>query len=179
MLLERGRILELGDPHSVARAYNEINFGRLPEGDVDPHRAAEIRAAWFETADGTRVVEVARSEPLTLCMEVRFHEEIAQPRFHFHLRNDLHHTVFATSTDLHELDTGAYVPGDTVVVRARTDNWLVPGRYFLSPTLARFGAGAFEALDVRMNLSTVTVEGKRDFDGMVDIPHTIDIERLP
>jgi hypothetical protein len=30
-----------------------------------------------------------------------------------------------------------------------------------------------------MNLSTVTVEGKRDFDGMVDIPHTIDIERLP
>jgi ABC-type polysaccharide/polyol phosphate transport system ATPase subunit len=179
MLLERGRILELGDPHSVARAYNEINFGRLPEGDVDPHRAAEIRAAWFETADGTRVVEVAPAEPLTLCMEVRFHEEIAQPRFHFHLRNDLHHTVFATSTDLHDTDTGSYVPGDTVVVRARTDNWLVPGRYFLSPTLARFGAGAFEALDVRMNLSTVTVEGKRDFDGMVDIPHTIDIERLP
>jgi len=56
---------------------------------------------------------------------------------------------------------------------------LVPGRYFLSPTLARFGAGAFEALDVRMNLSTVTVEGARDFDGMVDIPHTIDIERRP
>jgi ABC-2 type transport system ATP-binding protein len=180
MLLERGRILELGDPHSVARAYNEINFGRLrDDGNVDPTRAAEIRAAWFESADGTRVVEVAPSEPLTLCMEVRFHQPIERPRFHFHLRNDMHHTVFATSTDLHDIDTGTYGPGDTAVVRARTDNWLVPGRYFLSPTLARFGAGAFEALDVRMNLSTVTVEGERDFDGMVDIPHTIDIERRP
>ena len=37
MLLERGRILELGDPHAVARAYNEINFGRLPDGAMlDP-----------------------------------------------------------------------------------------------------------------------------------------------
>jgi hypothetical protein len=30
-----------------------------------------------------------------------------------------------------------------------------------------------------MNLSFVTVEGKRDFDGMVDIPHSIEIERRP
>jgi len=180
MLLERGRIMELGDPHSVARAYNEINFGRLrDDGEVDPNRGAEIRAAWFEAADGTRVVEAAPSAPLTLCMEVRFHEEIERPRFHFHLRNDMHHTVFATSTDLHDIDTGAYGPGDTVVVRARTDNWLVPGRYFLSPTLARLDAGPFEALDVRMNLSTVTITGERPFDGMVDIPHTIELERLP
>jgi hypothetical protein len=178
MLLERGRMLELGDPHSVARAYNEINFGRLPDGDVDPHRAAEIRAAWFETADGTRVTDVAPGEPLSLCMEVVFHEDIDQPRFHFHLRNDLHHTIFATSTDLHPMETGTYRQDERIVVRARMENWLVPGRYFLSPTLARLGAGAFEALDVRMNLNAVTVEGKREFDGMVDIPHSIDIERV-
>jgi ABC-type polysaccharide/polyol phosphate transport system ATPase subunit len=177
MLLERGRIMELGDPHVVARAYNEINFGRLADGTVDPNRAAEIRAAWFETADGTRVGEVAPSEPVTLCMEVMFNEPIERPRFHFHLRNEQHHTVFATSTDLHDPDTGSYDGGESVVVRARLENWLIPGRYFLSPTLARDGAGAFEALDVRMNLSTMTVAGDRDFDGMVDIPHTIDIER--
>jgi ABC-type polysaccharide/polyol phosphate transport system ATPase subunit len=178
MLLERGRILELGDPHLVARAYNEINFGRLPGGDVDPHRAAEIRAAWFEAADGTRITDVAPSEPLTLCMEVVFHEPIERPRFHFHLRNDQHHTIFATSTDLHDMHTGSYGAGETVVVRAHMHNWLVPGQYFLSPTLARFGAEPFQALDVRMNVNAVTVEGRRDFDGMVDIPHTIEIERI-
>jgi ABC-type polysaccharide/polyol phosphate transport system ATPase subunit len=178
MLMERGRILELGDPHSVARAYNEINFGRLPGGTVDADRAAEIRAAWFESG-GERVTDIGPDEPLTLCMEVVFHDAIAQPRFHFHLRNESHHTVFATSTDLHPMDTGTHRRGDAVVVRARLENWLVPGRYFLSPTLARLGAGPGEALDVRMNLSALNVAGDRDFDGMVDIPHTIEIERLP
>jgi hypothetical protein len=59
------------------------------------------------------------------------------------------------------------------------ENWLVPGRYFLSPTLARLGAGPGVALDVRMNLNSITVEGRRDFDGLVDMPHTIEIERQP
>jgi ABC-type polysaccharide/polyol phosphate transport system ATPase subunit len=177
MLLERGRIAELGDPQTVARAYNEINFGRLPGGVVDPSRLAEIRAAWFETADGTRVREVDRGEPLSLCTEVAFHEDISQPRFHFHLRNESHHTIFATSTELHPIDTGAYRPGDTAIVRVRMENWLAPGRYFLSPTLARLGAGPGEALDVRMNMNDVTVKGERRFDGVVDFPHSIEIER--
>jgi hypothetical protein len=30
-----------------------------------------------------------------------------------------------------------------------------------------------------MNLNAVTVQGRREFDGMVDIPHRIEIERLP
>ena len=178
MLLERGRIADIGDPRAVARAYNEINFGRLPHGTIDPSRAAEIRAAWFETADGTRVTDIVRGEPLALCVEVAFHSEIAQPRFHFHLRNESHHTIFATSTELHPIDTGTFRAGDSVIVRARMENWLAPGRYFLSPTLAALGAGPGEALDVRMNLNEITVQGERHFDSAVDFPHTIDIERL-
>jgi len=178
MLLERGKIVDIGDPHKVARAYNEINFGRLPHSTVEQGRAAEISAAWFESRGG-RVTDVDPDDPLTLCMEVVFHEAIDRPRFHFHLRNETHHTVFATSTDLHSIDTGSYRAGETVVVRARLENWLAPGRYFLSPTLARFGAGPGEALDVRMNLSALAVAGERVFDGMVDIPHSIEIERQP
>ena len=111
--------------------------GACPRGMWIRTGAAEIRAAWFETADGARVVEVAPSEPLRCAWRSCFHEEIdAAARSTSTCATTSHHTVFATSTDLHELDTGAYVPGDTVVVRARMDNWLVPGRYFLSPTLA-------------------------------------------
>jgi ABC-2 type transport system ATP-binding protein len=179
MLLERGRIVDIGDPRKVARAYNEINFGRLPHGSIDPSRAAEIRAAWFETADGTRVTDVAHGEALVLCQEVVFNAALERPRFHFHLRNESHHTMFATSSELHPIDTGSYGPGDSVVVRVRIEeNWLSPGRYFLSPTVAALDAGP-EALDVRMNLNEVTVHGKRHFDNVVDFPHSIDIERLP
>ena len=98
---------------------------------------------------------------------------------HFHLRNESHHTIFATSTELHPIDTGTFRAGDSVIVRARMENWLAPGRYFLSPTLAALGAGPGEALDVRMNLNEITVQGERRFDSAVDFPHTIDIERLP
>jgi hypothetical protein len=184
MLLERGRMVQIGDPRAIARAYNELNFGRLPQGaegelQIEDLRAAEIRAAWFETGDGTRVTSVGRGEPVCLCVEAVFHADIAQPRFHFHLRNDLHQTIFATSTELHPLDTGVYGPGDTAIVRVRMDNWLAPGRYHLSPTLARLEGGAGEALDVRENLNTLTVQGTHHFDGVVDIPHTIDVERRP
>jgi len=182
LLLERGRLVQIGDPHGVARSYNELNFGRLPKlADgalrIDDRRSAEIRAAWFETAGGERVTSMRRGAPLSLCMEVAFHGEVIRPRFHFHLRSSEHHTIFATSTDLHDLDTGTYGPGDVVVVRARLENWLAPGRYSLSPTLAAHGAGAGEALDVRENLNELTIEGTLAFDGIVDIPHTIEIER--
>src|SRR5918992_1284275 len=53
MLIERGRIQSVGEPHAIARAYNELNFGRLvhtqAEGGGDrygTHEAAEIKAAW-------------------------------------------------------------------------------------------------------------------------------------
>ena len=184
LLLERGRLVRIGDPHGVARAYNELNFGRLPKlADgaltIDDRRVAEIRAAWFETTGGERVTSVPRGAPLTLCMEAAFNAEVIRPRFHFHLRSSEHHTIFAASTDLHDIDTGVYGPGDVAVVRVRLENWLAPGRYALSPTLAALGAGPGEALDVRENLNEVTIEGTPHFDGIVDLPHTIEVERGP
>jgi hypothetical protein len=180
MLLERGKIVQIGEPHAIAIAYNELNFGQLPAGGghvLDERRPAEIRACWFEGADGERVTTVDRGQPLALCVEIAFNTEIEKPRVHFHLRNEIQHTVFATSTELKPLDTGEYGPGDSAIFRVRMDNWLAPGRYDLTPTLAALGAGPGEALDVRENLNSIFVSGKRHFDGIVDIPHTIDVER--
>ncbi|MCW3011724.1 MAG: transporter ATP-binding protein, partial [Solirubrobacterales bacterium] len=40
MLIERGEVLDIADPRTIARAYNELNFGRLLHADVtdDDHR---------------------------------------------------------------------------------------------------------------------------------------------
>jgi ABC-type polysaccharide/polyol phosphate transport system ATPase subunit len=182
MLLERGRVLSIDEPHSIARAYNELNFGRVaPAEAVDgerfgDHEAAEIRAAWFEDSSGERVSAMAQGEPLRLCAEVRFHTPVEHPLFALHLRNEVRHTIFATSTDLHQGPTGRFEAGESVTIRAALDNWLAPGRYELTPTVARRGGGA-DVLDLREDLASLIVHGTRASGGIVEIPHSLELER--
>jgi hypothetical protein len=87
----------------------------------------------------------------------------------------MRHTIFATSTDVLQMQTGSYAAGDAVVLRARVENWLAPGRYDLTPTVARWGTGA-NVIDVREDLATIIVHGNRRSGGAIDIPHTLDIQ---
>jgi ABC-type polysaccharide/polyol phosphate transport system ATPase subunit len=182
MLLERGKVLSLGEPHAIARAYNELNFGRLaPAGDeasdrYGDHEAAEIKDAWFENAAGERITSQAHGEQLRMCMDVAFHAPVENPLFALHLRNEVRHTIFATSTDLEHGPTGRFAAGDTVTMRIALENWLMPGRYDLTPSVAREGGGA-DVLDLREDLASLVVHSTRWSGGIVDIPHTLELER--
>jgi ABC-type multidrug transport system ATPase subunit len=181
ILLEKGKAVLTGEPHAVARAYNELNFGRLVQADDDgeprfgDRTTGEIRAAWFENAAGERVASIQQGEPMSLCTEVAFHSGIDEPAVHFHLRNEARQTIFATSTELEPVDVGSYAAGEGAIVRARMDNWLAPGRYNLSPTLTRRGGA--NAIDVREGLTSIVVFGSRHTGGAVEIPHRFEVER--
>jgi hypothetical protein len=181
MLLERGRIVDIGDPHHVAQAYNEINFGRFVHEEAGGARygdrtEAEITGAWFEDPDGARVEAAPQGGTVHIAMEVRFRSALDEPVFGFTLRHEAGHVVFATRTDMQQVPTGHFDAGDTAVVRVTVENWLAPGSYRLTPALARAGAGT-EALDARENLAVLTVHGTRNAGGLVDLPHAILIER--
>jgi ABC-type polysaccharide/polyol phosphate transport system ATPase subunit len=181
MLIERGRVVDIGEPHAIARAYNELNFGRLVHETAagqryGDHAAAEIVAAWFEDEDGTRADALAQGKPLKAAMEVRFHAPLDEPIFAFSLRNEIGHTVFATSTRWREQATGSFASGDVVRVRVALENWLAPSLYRLTPSVARAGEGA-DALDVREDLATMMVHGSRFTGGIVDVPHEIEVDR--
>jgi ABC-type polysaccharide/polyol phosphate transport system ATPase subunit len=183
MLLERGRVLSIDAPHHIARAYNELNFGRIAPasasgdgGRFGSHEAAEIKAAWFETAAGERVSSIAQGESIRLCLEAVFHGPVEHPLFALHLRNEVRHVIFATSTDLHQGPTGSFAAGDTATIRVEMPNWLAPGRYDLTPTIARQGGGA-DVLDLREDLARLFVHGTRSSGGVVEIPHTLELER--
>jgi hypothetical protein len=179
LLMERGRIVSMGEPRMIARAYNELNFGAIPgqapaAAEQLTEGPAQIRDCWFEDPHGARITSSSQDVPLTLCFEVAFSAPIDQARFALHLRNEVRHTIFATSSDLLELPPGGYAAGDAVVVRARVENWLAPGRYDLTPTVARWGTGA-DVLDIREDLATIVIHGNRHSGGTVEIPHTLEI----
>jgi ABC-type polysaccharide/polyol phosphate transport system ATPase subunit len=182
MLLERGRIVDIGDPHDIARAYTEINFGRFVHEPAEggarygDQSEAEITGAWFEDGAGERVQSLAQGDQVTIAMEVHFRAPLEEPVFGFTLRHPAGHVVFATRTDMQRVTTGSFTPGAVAIVRVTLENWLAPGTYSLTPSLARAGAGT-EALDARENLTALTVHGIDNAGGLVDLPHAIVIER--
>jgi ABC-type polysaccharide/polyol phosphate transport system ATPase subunit len=182
MLLERGKVVSIDQPHAIARAYNELNFGRVAPTDADDgdrfgdQALAEIKAGWFENAAGERVTALAQGETLRLCAEMAFHGPVEEPDIALYLRNEWRHTIFGTSTNLDRVEPGSFEAGDTVTVRVTMDNWLAPGRYDLTPSIARRGSGV-DVLDLRESLASLIVHGTRYSAGIVEIPHSLEVQR--
>jgi ABC-type polysaccharide/polyol phosphate transport system ATPase subunit len=186
MLLEKGKVVDIGDPLSISRAYNELNFGRVAdeiegeqeEGRYGDRRVAEITRAWFENARGESVLTLAQGEKMRVRFEFDVHERLEDPVFAVTLRNEAHHTIMVERTDWRHGSTGVFEAGEKAFVTFQFDNWLAASRYTASPSIARGGTGeAF--LDVREDLASIVVSnvGERT-GGVVDLPHEVEIGRL-
>ena len=180
MLIERGKVVSVGDPRTIARSYNELNFGRLLHENVESGRfgdqvTCQIDELWFEM-NGERVTELPHGYPLDVVFAVRIHQAIEDPVFGISIRNDVGHTVFVSSTQLQEQPTGGYAAGDTAVVRFALTAWFTLGRYHVTPSVARAGTGE-DALDLREDMGSVIIHGIHNTGAMVDFPHTIEVQR--
>jgi ABC-type polysaccharide/polyol phosphate transport system ATPase subunit len=182
VLLDKGKMVELGEPTAVAHRYNELNFGRsvhhlAQDGEERfGDRTAEIVAAWFENADGEPIVEVGHGQVCRVCLEARFDEAVDDPVFGFTLRNEVGTAIFAATTDLLHGPTGSFAQGESVVVRLEFHNWLVAGTYSVTPSIARPGLGA-DALDLRADLAQLIVHGWFYTGGVTNLPHTFEVQR--
>jgi Wzt C-terminal domain len=182
VLLEKGKMVDLGEPAAIARRYNELNFGRTVHqlangGGAEERfgdRAAEIVDAWFEDQHGRRVVEVAHGDVCRVCMEAHFNEAVEDPVFGFTLRNDVGATIFAATTDLVHGPTGSFAAGGRAVVRLEFQNWMVRSTYTVTPSIARPGLGA-DALDLRADLAQLIVHGGFYTGGVTNLPHTFEV----
>jgi ABC-type polysaccharide/polyol phosphate transport system ATPase subunit len=184
MLLEKGRMVDIGEPAAIARRYNELNFGRTvhqlaeaadEEEERFGDRSAEVVDAWFEDPHGERIVELAHGEPCRVAIEARFHEELENPVFGFTLRNDVGATIFATTTEFSIGPTGRFAAGDHIIVRLAFDNLLTASTYTVTASIARPGLGS-DAIDLRADLAQLVVHGGHWTGGVVNLPHTIAIE---
>ena len=184
MLMDRGRIVKIGDPVSVAREYNSINFRAVREeatvvgGPDTLTRApvAELLSGVLESSDGEPVVVIEQGQPCAVRIEVQFHADTENPIFAVALRNDHGQLGFATSTQLVHGPTGRFRAGEKVSIRVPFDNWLAPGRYNLEASVTPDGLGA-NAYDLREAMSSILVWAHRSGGGAADLPHKIEIER--
>jgi ABC-type polysaccharide/polyol phosphate transport system ATPase subunit len=182
MLLERGRVVDIGAPASIARQYNELNFRRMRREAVElggPETlkeapVAELRGARFEGIDGEPRLEILQGEVCFAELDVYFHADAVDPIFAIALQNDRGGTAFAASTQLTYGATGRFRGGSTAVVRVRFDIWLAPGRYRLMASVARDGAQV-DAYDARQDISSIIVHANRSGGGAVDLPHSFEI----
>jgi ABC-type polysaccharide/polyol phosphate transport system ATPase subunit len=182
LLLEGGRMLELGEPETVTRRYNEVNFSRLtpPEADEDAEAragAVAIIDAWFEDGAGTRVVAVEAGQPVVACMRVAFREAIDDPQFSLVVRNEMRYPILAASSHRSVGASGHFSANDTAVVRVRFENWLAPDRYALTVVAAREGTGT-DVLDHRPDAASLLVHGTYVSGALTDFPYELEIVRV-
>lgn len=182
MLLEHGCVVDIADPASIARQYNQHNFRRTrqelgaAESELPPENpAAQVLNAYFESTPGATALTSTQGETCTVRMEVAFREELINPIFAAILLNEAGQPVFTTNTDTQRITTGRFGAGSQATVALRFENFLAPGRYRLTASVARAGLGA-DIFDAHMSNSIIVLADKPG-GGLVDFPHTLEIER--
>ena len=184
MLMDHGRVAAIGDPINISRRYNEVNFHRIrrqveelggPE-TMTGSPVAEVRSLSFKRDDGMTLHETLQGEPVAAELEVVFHAETADPIFIVGLQNERGVTAFAASSTATYGPTGKFHAGTAALIRIRFENWLAPGRYQASASIAR-ESDHIEPYDVRDNIASIFVHANSSGGGAVDLPHTFSITR--
>jgi ABC-type polysaccharide/polyol phosphate transport system ATPase subunit len=183
MLLERGNVVELGQPDLVAGRYLELNFNRgevadaAGDGEAEVgrygDRRAEIAEAWFEDEAGERVQTVPTGQRCAFCFQARFREAVEDPLFGVVLADDRGTPVFEASNVLLG-PSGGFAAGETATVRVAFDCVLSSGRYEATPAIARGGSGV-AWIDRRERFASVVVTGARSTDAVLDLPFELEV----
>jgi ABC-type polysaccharide/polyol phosphate transport system ATPase subunit len=182
LLLERGKIVALGDPRDVADHYLRLNFERGAPGDPDGFGssrggdgAARVVEAWMEDEHGARQSAFLQGTACAFKARVRFEQQVDDPTFAVAFVNAQRQNVFVASSAGEPAPSGRFEPGDEATFAVAFDNALAPGRYALSTLIARAGGGD-APIDRYENIFSVVVSGARPAGGIVDLPHALTIE---
>jgi ABC-type polysaccharide/polyol phosphate transport system ATPase subunit len=178
LVLERGRVADMGPPDQITRTYGELNFGQVP-GVVDLPPSDEpvrILSAWCETGDGEPSTVARQGEQLTVCVHVAFARQILDPEFTINLRNEVRHTILVASTRTLDAPTGRFAAGENVTLRFVFMNHLAASRYTITAAVGEEKRG-FEAYGRAEDVTAVIVQAPHHTGGVVDMPFELEVER--
>jgi ABC-type polysaccharide/polyol phosphate transport system ATPase subunit len=184
LLLERGSVVHIGEPHEVADRYLEINFGRDPEVTADASEArggdgeARVLEAWVEDEQGERQPSLLQGQRVTLKARVNFTVDVEDPVASVYVLNEDHVAVVVATTARENERSGHYTAGEEVLFSFSFENVLAPGRYSPLFTLAHRGTG-LDLMDRFEATSSFIVAGPDAMGGIVDLPVQVSVARAP
>jgi ABC-type polysaccharide/polyol phosphate transport system ATPase subunit len=176
VLLERGKLVQIGRPSEVAESYVDLNFGEGADhampGDRDRggDGTAQILEAWWEDAQGEPQTMLHQGRPCSFHMRVRFATDVDNPALATLFENEQHQPLMATSTDWNPEGTGRFAAEDEAEFSVHFDMAFAPGRVYASPWVSQ---GGHRVLDRRPELASVVVTGSHESGGLVDLPHDV------
>jgi ABC-type polysaccharide/polyol phosphate transport system ATPase subunit len=177
MLIDRGRMLDIGDPDVISAKYEEVNFGEIGDADAVARATGvanvRVRRTWCESDDAT-VATAVQGERCAACFEVEFLDAVTDPVFSVTFRNDVRHTIFVARSD-GAGPTGRFAAGERATVRLAFPTWLAPSAYTLTATVLT--ADMRVVLDQQVDAATLIVTGARHTGGVADLPTEVEVER--
>jgi ABC-type polysaccharide/polyol phosphate transport system ATPase subunit len=194
MLLERGNIVTIGEPASVADRYLELNFEReagsrpAPSpialqlaGQREAERrgdgSARVQSAWLEDEHGNAHNSVHQGKELALKCLVHFERDVEDPAVTLTVEDDEHRPIVVITTVNEHERTGLYRRGEEAVFAFWFHNVLAPNRYYATITVAHRGSG-LDLIDRFLRGYSFVVTGSRSTGGLVDVPFHTSFERL-
>ncbi|HEX4467606.1 MAG TPA: ABC transporter ATP-binding protein [Solirubrobacteraceae bacterium] len=185
LLLERGKVVHLGEPQEVGDRYLELNFGRAPENDGADRNTqdgdeeggdARVLEAWIEDEHGSRETSVPQGQRVTLKALVRFDVDVEDPAASVYVLNENHIAIVVATTSRDHERSGSFRAGDEVLFTFSFLNVLAPGRYNPLFTLARRGTG-LDVIDRLEGAVSFVVTAANAMGGLVDLAVEVSVER--
>jgi ABC-type polysaccharide/polyol phosphate transport system ATPase subunit len=183
MLLERGSMIHIGEPHEVADRYLEINFGRDPQTAVTATAdgrggdgEARVAEAWVEDEHGERQGSLPQGQRVTLKALVNFTVDVQDPVAGVYVLNEDHIAVLVATTAREHERSGRFGAGEEVLFSFTFVNVLAPGRYNPLFTLAHRGTG-LDLMDRFEGAFSFVVTGPEAMGGLVDLPVDVGVSR--
>jgi ABC-2 type transport system ATP-binding protein len=135
---------------------------------------AEILEAWFQNEHGVRSETLQVGARCTVVVRVHFDAEVEDPLFGINVQNGHGDNVLAASNLRTVPHSGTFAAGEQVTFRVSFENVFTPGRYFLTPAVAR-QAGVW--IDRHERMASIVVTGIHASDALVELPYEIALER--
>jgi ABC-type sulfate/molybdate transport systems ATPase subunit len=182
--LERGQVVERGDPHVVARNYRQRSFTRVrgsaPASPLQPSsRYGDERAEVLEVqligAEGKPTSMIASGEQASVRVKLCFRAAVAAPVVGMLILTRIGVNVYGTNTELEGAPIGPCEEGDVVELAFRFVAHLCPQEYTLTVASHDADGTAHDWLD---DAIFFTVTDTRYTAGVANLRAQVEVRRL-